>query len=120
MELRKDMEFLLRMWSQIQEKSAKISAPGLVHQDLSLIYKTIRDVFSSDISRMIMDSPVDYEKALELIDLISPKMRSKLVLYDEPEPIFEKYAVEAEIETLLRRKVWLKSGDIWPLILLRR
>lgn len=109
-ELRKDMEFLLRMWSQIQEKSAKISAPGLVHQDLSLIYKTIRDVFSSDISRMIMDSPVDYEKALELIDLISPKMRSKLVLYDEPEPIFEKYAVEAEIETLLRRKVWLKSG----------
>lgn len=109
-ELRKDMEFLLRMWSQIQEKSAKISAPELVHQDLSLIYKTIRDVFSSDISRMIMDSPVDYEKALELIDLISPKMRSKLVLYDEPEPIFEKYAVEAEIETLLRRKVWLKSG----------
>ncbi len=109
-ELRKDLEFLLRMWSQIQEKSAKISAPGLVHQDLSLIYKTIRDVFSSDISRMIMDSPVDYEKALELIDLISPKMRSRLVLYDGPEPIFEKYAVEAEIETLLRRKVWLKSG----------
>ena len=57
-----------------------------------------------------MDSPVDYEKALELIDLISPKMRSRLILYDEPEPIFERYAVEAEIESLLRRKVWLKSG----------
>jgi len=110
LELRKDLEFLLRMWSQIQEKAAKISAPGLVHQDLSLIYKTIRDVFGSDISRMIIDSPVDYEKAIELIELISPKMRSKLHLYDESEPIFERYAIEQEIESLLRRKVWLKSG----------
>lgn len=109
-ELRKDLEFLLRMWSQIQEKSTKISAPGLVHQDLSLIYKTIRDVFSSDVNKMIIDSPVDYEKALELIDLISPRMRSRLVLYEESEPIFERYSIEAEIENLLRRKVWLKSG----------
>lgn len=109
-EIRKDLEFLLRMWSQIQEKSTKVSAPGLVHQDLSLIYKTIRDVFSSDVNKMIIDSPVDYEKALELIDLISPKMRSRLVLYDESEPIFQRFAVEAEIENLLRRKVWLKSG----------
>jgi len=109
-DLRKDLEFLLRMWSQIQEKAAKISAPGLVHQDLSLIYKTIRDVFSSDVNKMIIDSPVDYEKALELMDLISPKMKSRLQLYDEPEPIFERFAVENEIDSLLRRKVWLKSG----------
>jgi len=109
-ELRQDLEFLLRMWSQIQEKAARISAPGLVHQDLSLIYKTIRDAFGSDVSRMIIDSPVDYEKALELIELISPKMRSRLQLYDEPEPIFERYSIESEIESLLRRKVLLKSG----------
>lgn len=109
-ELRKDLEFLLRMWSQIQEKAAKISAPGLVHQDLSLIYKTIRDVFGSDVNKMIIDSPVDYEKAIELIELISPKMRSRLQLYDEPEPIFERFAIESEIDSLLRRKVWLKSG----------
>lgn len=109
-DLRHDLDFLLRMWSQIQEKATKISAPGLVHQDLSLIYKTIRDVFSSDVSKMIIDSPVDYEKAVELIELISPKMQSKLQLYDEPTPIFEKYSIESEIENLLRRKVWLKSG----------
>jgi len=109
-ELRQDLEFLLRMWSQIQEKAAKISAPGLVHQDLSLIYKTIRDAFGSDVNKMIIDSPVDYEKAIELVELISPKMRSRLQLYDEPEPIFERYSVEPEIENLLRRKVWLKSG----------
>ncbi|MGB9620147.1 MAG: Rne/Rng family ribonuclease, partial [Armatimonadota bacterium] len=109
-ELRQDLEFLLRMWGQIQEKAAKVSAPGLVHQDLSLIYKTIRDAFGSDVSKMIIDSPVDYEKAVELIELISPKMRSRLHLYDESEPIFERYSIESEIESLLRRKVWLKSG----------
>lgn len=109
-ELRKDLDFLMRMWHQIEEKAAKISAPGLVHQDLSLVYKTIRDSFGSDVSKMIIDSPVDYEKALELIELMSPKMKSRLYLYDEPEPIFERYGVEQEIENLLRRKVWLKSG----------
>ncbi|MHB9038856.1 MAG: Rne/Rng family ribonuclease [Armatimonadota bacterium] len=109
-ELRGDLEFLMRMWSQIQEKAAKVPAPGLVHQDLSLIYKMIRDVFGSDVNKMIIDSPVDYEKAVELIELISPKMRSRLFLYDESEPIFEHFAIESEIESLLRRKVWLKSG----------
>ena len=109
-EIRKDLDFLLRMWSQIQEKAARVSAPGLVHQDLSLIYKTIRDAFGSDVGKMIIDSPVDYEKALELIDLISPRMKSRMHLYDESEPIFERFAVETEIEALLRRKVWLRSG----------
>lgn len=109
-DIRKDLEFLLRMWSQVQEKAAKISAPGLVHQELSLIYKMIRDVFSSDVSKMIVDSPVDYEKAVELVELFSPKLMSRLQLYDEPEPIFEHFAVESEIDSLLRRKVWLKSG----------
>jgi len=109
-DLRNDLEFLMRMWGQIQEKAVRVSAPGLAHQDLSLIYKTIRDVFGSDVNKMIIDSPVDYEKAIELIELISPKMRGRLELYDEPEPIFERFAIEAEIENLLRRKVWLKSG----------
>lgn len=109
-ELRNDLEFLLRMWSQVQEKSHKVAAPGLVHQDLSLIYKTIRDIFGSDVTKMIIDSPVDYEKAIELVDLISPRMRGRLQLYDEPQPIFERFAVESEIDNLLRRKVWLKSG----------
>jgi ribonuclease G len=109
-ELRQDLDFLLRIWTQIQEKSRKTQAPGIVHQELSLIFKTIRDVFGSDVHNMIMDAPVDYERALELINLMSPRMKSRLSLYDEPEPIFERYAIESEIDRLLRRKVWLKSG----------
>jgi len=109
-DLKQDLEFLLRMWNQIQEKARKIPAPGLVHQDLSLIYKTIRDVFGGDVTKMLIDSPVDYEKAIELIQLLSPKMKSRVQLYDESEPIFERFAIEGEIDRLLRRKVWLKSG----------
>lgn len=109
-ELRQDLEFLIRMWNQVQEKARKTHAPGLVHQDLSLIYKTIRDVFSSEVTKMLIDSPVDYEKAIELIELLSPKMKSRIQLYSESEPIFQRFAIESEIERLLRRKVWLKSG----------
>ncbi len=109
-DIRNDIDFLQRMWNQVQEKAAKVPPPGLVHQDLSLIYKTIRDSFSSDVSKMIIDSPIDYEKAMELIELMSPKLKNKLHLYENSAPIFEKYDIESEIEDLMRRKVWLKSG----------
>jgi ribonuclease G len=109
-ELRQDLELLNRMWTQIQEKAKVTPAPGLIHQDLSLIYRTIRDVFTSEVRKMFIDSPIHYEKALEVVELISPKQKSKIELYDEPEPIFEHFAIESEIDRLLKRRVWLKSG----------
>ncbi|MHB1190711.1 MAG: Rne/Rng family ribonuclease, partial [Armatimonadota bacterium] len=109
-ELTNDLEFLLRMWEQIQEKSKTTPAPGLVHQDLSLIYRTIRDVFSADVRKMFIDSPAHYKKALDLMKLLSPRQRNRIVLYDSSEPIFEHFSLESEIDRLLRRKVWLKSG----------
>ncbi len=109
-DLRADLEFLLRMWEQIQAKSKTSPAPGLIHQDLSLLYRTIRDSFGSDIRKMFIDSEAEYRKALEVVDLISPKMRSKLVRYKDHAPIFEHFNIENEIDRLLKRKVWLKSG----------
>lgn len=109
-ELRQDLELLNRMWVQIQEKAKATPAPGLIHQDLSLIYRTIRDVFGSDVHKMFIDSPTHYEKALEVVELISPRQKSRIELYDDPEPIFEHFAIESEIDRLLKRKVWLKSG----------
>jgi len=109
-ELRADLEFLLRMWEQIQERTKTTPAPGVIHQDLSLVYRTIRDVFGSDVRKMFIDSAAEYEEALEVVGLISPKQKSKIVLYDGHEPIFEHFSIENEIDRLLRRKVWLKSG----------
>ncbi|HET6455245.1 MAG TPA: Rne/Rng family ribonuclease [Armatimonadota bacterium] len=109
-DLRNDLDFLLRMWEQIQDRAKTTPPPGLIHQDLSLTYRMIRDVFGADIRKMFVDSQTEYQKALETIDLISPKLRSKIVLYREADPIFERFSIENEIDRLLKRKVWLKSG----------
>lgn len=109
-DLSNDLEFLLRMWEQIQARAKVTSAPALIHQDLSIIYRTVRDIFGSDVHKMYIDSPKEFEKAQELVELISPRQKNRLVLYDEPTPIFEHFGIENEIERLLKRKVWLKSG----------
>ena len=109
-ELRQDYEFLMRTWRQVQETARKVDAPALVQQDLTLLYKTIRDVFGSDVQKLVIDDPAEYEKANVLLERLSPKLKGRIHLYDGDQPIFDKYNLEAEIERLTRRKVFLKSG----------
>ena len=109
-ELKQDMDFLVQTWRQIQETNKRVAAPYLVQQDLTLLYKTIRDVFGSDVSKLIIDDPAEYEKANELLDRISPKLKGRIHLYDGPKPIFDEYNLEQELDRLTKRKVFLKSG----------
>jgi ribonuclease G len=109
-ELQQDLVFLSDMARRIEEKAERSSAPSLVHGDLALIFRLIRDAFTREVSRVVVDSPTAYENVLELVDLIAPRMRNRVFLYDDPMPIFHAYNVEAEIERALRRKVWLPSG----------
>ncbi len=109
-ELKADWDFLMQNWRQVLEKSKKISAPALIQQDLTLLYKTIRDVFGSDVSKLVIDEPAEYEKANELLERISPNLRGRIHLYDGPVPIFDFYKIEQEMDRLLRRKVFLKTG----------
>jgi ribonuclease G len=109
-ELRQDYEFLMRTWRQVQETARKVDAPALVQQDLTLLYKTIRDVFGSDVQKLVIDDPAEYEKANVLLERLSPKLKGRIHLYDGDQPIFDKYNLETEIERLTRRKVFLKSG----------
>lgn len=109
-ELRQDFEFLTKLWNQIQQKAEQTKAPGVVHQDLNLVFKIVRDVFSEDVSKLVLDSQQDYEKALEIVGMISPKLKSRVEYYSDPEPIFQRYGIEQEIERLTKPKIWLKSG----------
>ncbi len=109
-ELIADKEFLLKLWRQIQDTARKTRAPALIHQDLTLVYKTIRDVFGSDVQKLILDDPKEYEKANELLDMVSPKMRGRIQLYTGEAPIFDHYNIETEVEKSMKRKVWLRSG----------
>lgn len=109
-ELRNDVLFLMRLWEQIQAKYKVARAPSIVHRDLSLTFKIIRDLFSSDVNRFVIDSREEWEKVIELVEFISPKLRSRVILYEDPVPLFERVGIEDEIERLFRHKIWLKSG----------
>jgi ribonuclease G len=109
-ELRQDIAFLIDMARRIEKKAATSSAPALVHGDLTLIFRLIRDAFTRDVNRLVVDSPTAYEGVLEMVGLIAPRMKNRVFLYDEPTPIFHTYNIEPEIERTLRRKVWLPSG----------
>jgi hypothetical protein len=87
-----------------------VKAPALVHGDLTLIFRLIRDAFTSDVNRVVLDSPDAYENALELVEMIAPRLKNRVFLYDESLPIFHAYNLEQEIDRMLRRKVWLPSG----------
>jgi len=109
-ELRQDLAFLLDMARKLEEKEKRASVPALVHGDLNLILRLIRDAFTRDVNRLVVDSQSSYENILELVAMISPGLKNRVFLYDEPMPIFHGYNIETEIERTLRRKVWLPSG----------
>jgi ribonuclease G len=109
-ELHSDMAFLTKLWEDIQKKAALAPAPALVHPDLNIVLRTVRDLFTSDVDRLIVDGPQDYQTCLEFVRSYLPHLEPKIQLYQGKEPIFEAYGVELEIERALGRKIWLKSG----------
>ncbi len=109
-EFQADKQFLNRLWVNIQKKAEKASAPCLLHSDLDLTFRVIRDLFTTEIDRMVIDSPTEYRRVKEFVTNFLPNLQEKIELYDEPEPIFDAYGVEVEISRSLKRRVWLKSG----------
>ncbi len=115
-EFRADMKFLAGHWERINKRSQNSSAPCLIHEDLGLIFRVIRDVFTKDISRLVIDSEKDYGRILDFVDSLSPQLKSKVKRYsetkeyDENESIFEVFSIEKQIRKALRQKIWLKSG----------
>ena len=109
-DLKADKDFLMKLWKQVQESYHKHRAPALIHQDYTLVFKTIRDVFGSDVDKLTMDDAEEFEKTDELLGMVSPRLRHRIHLYTGDKPIFDHYNVESEIERLMKRKVWLRSG----------
>lgn len=109
-ELAADYAFLIGLWRNIQEAARNARGPTLLHRDLTLVSKAIRDIFGSDVSQLVLDDPDEYQKTHQVLSGVSPKLRGRIHLYTEPEPIFAKFGLEPEIERSLKRKVWLRSG----------
>jgi ribonuclease G len=104
-----DVAFLKQMWHRVMERARTSRAPALVYQDLRLIRRVVRDLFTEDVERFIVDSPEEHGRVADLLGSFAPQLRDRLTLHRD-EPVFEKYGVEREIDRALRRRVWLKSG----------
>jgi len=109
-EFMSDMKFLAEHWEKINERAQSTSAPKLIHEDLGLIFRVIRDVFTQDVSQFVVDSKEEYDRILEFLDMLLPSLKSRVKLYDKGEPIFEAFSIEKQIKKALRQKIWLKSG----------
>ena len=109
-ELRADIQFLEQLWGQVMDSAKRQRAPAVVHRDQTLLYRTIRDVFGDEIDRLVIDDPEEYEKVSLVAGMVAPKLKDKIQLYDEDEPIYDHYRIEGELDRLLEHKVWLKNG----------
>lgn len=109
-EFKADMEFLELLWQNIERKKERQSAPSLLHSDLDIIFRTVRDLFTPDIKRLVIDSNEEYLKVKEFVETYLPSLSNRIESYDREEPIFDYYGIEMEIERALKRTIWLKSG----------
>jgi len=109
-ELHDDIRFLTRLWGRIQKSAAAVTAPALVHEDLDGVLRTVRDLFTSDVDRLAVDVEEDYQRVLEFVTGLMPRLASRVHRYDAITPLFDQYGIETKIARALERRVWLKSG----------
>jgi ribonuclease G len=109
-DLKKDIEYLMLLWENIQKKKERVSSPHLLYSDLDLTLRSVRDLLSHEIDSLIIDSKEAYNRIVDFVNTYFPKLISKIKLYEGAEPIFDAYGIELEIPKALGKRVWLKSG----------
>ena len=109
-DLRDDVRYLVRTWLDIRSSAEKSKAPALVHRDLDLVQRLLRDQLSDDFESIRVDSEDEYQVIVEFINRIQPRLVKRVKLYTKEQPILEAYGVQAEIDKAIKPRVWLKSG----------
>ena len=109
-ELQLDLDALNRMWLAIGEQAKKAKSPAVLYQENDLVIRTIRDNFREDIDELWIDSPDDYARALDFVNLMMPDFAPRIKLYDKKTPMFHAMGIEEKISNLFNRSVKLKSG----------
>ncbi len=109
-ELREDVRYLVRTWLDIRGSAEKSKAPALVHRDLDLVQRLLRDQLSDDFESIRVDSEEEYQAIVEFVNRIQPRLVRRVKLYTKDQPILEAYGVQVEIDKAIKPRVWLKSG----------
>ena len=105
-----EMGFLNNLWKNIQKKFETAPAPSLLHQELSISLRAVRDLLIQEVEKVVVDAKPTYHAILSFLDNYMPNLKDHVVLYDGSEPVFDAYNLEGDISRALKRKVWLKSG----------
>ncbi len=105
-----DVRFLARLWNKIDAKSEKTRSPALLHRDMELIAGLIRDIFTEEVHRLVIDSKKEHKQILAYVKSFAPELKHRVRLYTGRTPIFDHYGLESEIEKAIDRKIWLKKG----------
>lgn len=109
-ELKADISYLTKLWEGIEKKARSTKAPAVVHSELDVVLRAVRDMFTADIDRLVIDSRREYDRIRRFVEDFMPRVRAKVEHYNGSDAIFEKYGIEVEITRALGQKVWLKSG----------
>jgi len=109
-EFRTEISFLTEHWNKIKEEAENKTAPELVHEDLGLTFRIIRDYFTEDVSQLVIDSKKLYDRVMEFVDSALTSLKPKIKYHDMDISAFEFYGIDKELKRALKEKVWLKSG----------
>jgi len=109
-EIRADVEFLGRTWEKTLAQGEPRKAPSLLHRDLNLVERILRDYVSNDYTAIWIDNEEEFGKVVEFVSRFQPKLVGRVKLYTKTAPIFEEFGIQQELDKALRPKVWLKSG----------
>ncbi len=108
--LEAEMDFLLKLWDNIKGKMEKGNDPGLLYKDLTITLRAVRDLFTREVDRLIIDSDEEYENVMAFIETFAPRLKYSVELYEGLGPIFDAFGIEIEISRAIGNKTWLKSG----------
>ncbi|MCX6356572.1 MAG: Rne/Rng family ribonuclease [Candidatus Aureabacteria bacterium] len=109
-EFEKDIRYLVDLWQGIQRQITAAPCPSLIHEELSLILRVLRDLLTEDVSTIVVDSKDEYQNVQRFVTALMPNMEAKISYHGGREHIFDCYGIDKEIEKAQRRKVWLKCG----------
>ncbi len=109
-EFESDFAYLSRLWERTRHRAGRVAAPTLLHQDLDLALRVVRDMLRPDFSVLWVDGEETYERIVEFLDQVQPSLVGKVKLFRQGATLFEQFGIEEQIEAALKSKVWLKSG----------
>lgn len=109
-DINEDMTYLVKLWESVESQQASGPVPKIIHKDRTIVYRTVRDIFTKDIDKFVINNREEYQKVIDVVNIISKEMVKKVEFFDRPHEIFEYFDIKSKISKVLTRKVWLKSG----------